>query len=113
MQSACYDDALNSDSSLVIASPTGSGKTAVLELALAQLFAHSDEGGRGTRKLAVYMSPLKALTHERLLDWRNKLCTLSIVEVQSSPARVPSTPLSLLHRDACAAHWRFRGRIER
>jgi ATP-dependent DNA helicase HFM1/MER3 len=87
MQTATFDDAYGSDASLVVAAPTGSGKTAVLELAIARLFGGSyggggtGGGGRGRGSLAVYMAPLKALTHERLLDWKAKLGGLSVVEL--------------------------------
>ena len=86
MQSECFDAAFGSDDSVVISSPTGSGKTAVLELALARLFATPQTGPN--RSLAVYMAPLKALTHERLLDWQPKLGGLgvSIVELTGDSA---------------------------
>lgn len=80
MQSACFDAAYSSDASLVVASPTGSGKTAVLELALARLFGNGHSRG-ADRPLAVYMAPLKALTHERLTDWKPKLAALNVVEL--------------------------------
>ena len=81
MQSECFTTAFGSDDSIVISSPTGSGKTAVLELALARLFAAPSASS--SRCLAVYMAPLKALCHERLLDWGPKLgdLGLSIVEL--------------------------------
>ena len=81
MQSACFDAAYTTDANLVVASPTGSGKTAVLELALARLFGGGAPGGSSQRALAVYMAPLKALTHERLLDWQPKMSALSVVEL--------------------------------
>ena len=80
MQSACFDSAFGSDDSIVISSPTGSGKTVVLELALARLFSEARTGPG--RSLAVYMAPLKALTHERLLDWRPKLASLNLSVVE-------------------------------
>ena len=87
MQSACFQSAYATDDSLIVAAPTGSGKTGVLELGLARLFGGGGNGGgsgdiRGGRgALAVYMAPLKALTHERLIDWKAKLSTLNVVEV--------------------------------
>ena len=66
MQSAVFDLAFGSDTPLVVAAPTGSGKTAVLELALARLW--STQIG-DLRPAAVYIAPLKALTTERLNDW--------------------------------------------
>ena len=75
----------DSDESLVIAAPTGSGKTGVLELALARLFGNGTIAGGG-RALAVYMAPLKALCHERLLDWQHKLHPLVVVELTGDSA---------------------------
>lgn len=85
VQSACFDPAYSSDNSLVVAAPTGSGKTGVLELALARLFSNGQKAGGG-RALAVYMAPLKALTHERYLDWQRKLHPLQVVELTGDSA---------------------------
>ena len=69
MQSECFDEAYGSDRSMVVSAPTGSGKTVLLELALARLWS---SGGRGAAA-AVYIAPLKALTTERAADWKRKL----------------------------------------
>ena len=66
MQSAVFELAFGSDTPLVVAAPTGSGKTAVLELALARLWSTQSDD---VRPAAVYIAPLKALTTERLNDW--------------------------------------------
>ena len=76
MQSQCFEAAYGSDQCMVVSSPTGSGKTVVLELALARLWSTSTDPA--TRPTAIYIAPLKALTHERLLDWRTKLSGLDI-----------------------------------
>ena len=39
MQSECFDEAYGSDRSMVVSAPTGSGKTVLLELALARLWS--------------------------------------------------------------------------
>lgn len=85
VQSGCFDPAYGSAESMVVAAPTGSGKTGVLELALCRLFGNSGGGGGGNA-LAVYMAPLKALTHERLVDWQPKLSPLSVVELTGDSA---------------------------
>ena len=51
MQSECFDEAYGSDRSMVVSAPTGSGKTVLLELALARLWS---SGGRGAAA-AVYI----------------------------------------------------------
>ena len=75
MQSRCVDVAYCSDRHLVLSAPTGSGKTAVLEMCLARLWSSEAwcAEARGSRAAAVYIAPLKALTAERLDDWRQKL----------------------------------------
>ncbi|BAM39092.1 DEAD-box helicase [Theileria orientalis strain Shintoku] len=66
LQTQLYHRARHSDESLVVAAPTGSGKTLVAELALFRLFErHADA-------VAVYVAPLKALAHERYKDWARK-----------------------------------------
>ena len=73
MQSECFEVAFRSDASLIVASPTGSGKTGVLELALARLWATGV-----SRALAIYVAPLKALVTERLNDWEAKTRELGV-----------------------------------
>ena len=73
MQSECFDVAFRSDASLIVASPTGSGKTGVLELALARLWSSG-----ASRALAIYVAPLKALVTERLNDWETKTRDLGV-----------------------------------
>lgn len=59
---------------MIVASPTGSGKTGVLELALAKYW--SDQ--LGLKALAIYVAPLKALVTERFNDWQTKTASLGI-----------------------------------
>ena len=76
MQTETFDVAFGSDAPLVVSAPTGSGKTVVLELAMARLWAaaaHED-----VRPTAVYIAPLKALTSERFNDWQPRFGALGI-----------------------------------
>jgi len=66
MQSQLYPQIFDDVASLVVSSPTGSGKTALLELALVKLLASNPEAK------AVYMAPTKALCSERFEDWKKK-----------------------------------------
>ncbi|XP_070389526.1 probable ATP-dependent DNA helicase HFM1 isoform X2 [Dermacentor albipictus] len=75
IQSRVMDDVLHSDAPVVVSAPTGSGKTAVLELALVRLLSRTG-GERAAR--AVYVSPLKALCRERLCEWRAKLSSVGV-----------------------------------
>ncbi|XP_049520447.1 probable ATP-dependent DNA helicase HFM1 [Dermacentor silvarum] len=80
IQSSVMDDVLHSDTPVVVSAPTGSGKTAVLELALVRLLnaSRTDGDEQGPRARAVYVSPLKALCRERLCEWRAKLSSVGV-----------------------------------
>lgn len=71
MQSQCIDIAYGRAQPFVLSAPTGAGKTAVIEMCLARLWASVTEH-RGPRTAAVYIAPLKALTAERIADWKCK-----------------------------------------
>ncbi|XP_071950834.1 probable ATP-dependent DNA helicase HFM1 [Antedon mediterranea] len=74
VQSAVMNDALYTDKSLVVSAPTGSGKTAVFELAIVRLLSF---GNISSFKI-VYMAPMKALCSERCQDWQEKFSALNI-----------------------------------
>lgn len=74
VQSRCFEHAYQTNDNLVISAPTGSGKTAILELAICRL-AHMR--GNEVFKI-VYLCPLKALCTERANDWRKKFGVLSM-----------------------------------
>lgn len=74
VQSKCFDPVYKTNDNVVISAPTGSGKTAILELAICKL-AHS----RGNMNFKiVYLSPLKALCSERAIDWKRKFAPLGM-----------------------------------
>ena len=60
----------NTDDSVLLAAPTGSGKTACAEFALLRMItkAAADKGAAR----CVYIAPLPALAKERLADWAAK-----------------------------------------
>ena len=65
MQSACFDDAFRTDKSLVVCAPTGSGKTGVLELAIARLWSSVPQAGApngplGSKVLVLVLAVLHA-----------------------------------------------------
>ena len=68
VQSNCYSLIMNSQKNLVVSSPTGSGKTCLMELAIIRLL-HSKDGATGK---IIYMAPTKALCSERTRDWKAK-----------------------------------------
>ncbi|XP_050717948.1 uncharacterized protein LOC126999409 [Eriocheir sinensis] len=82
VQSTVFKDVFQSDRSVVVSAPTGSGKTVVMELALVRLMMTRDSqaSSENPPQLArvVYMAPMKALVTERYLDWRQKLARLNL-----------------------------------
>lgn len=74
VQSRCFEYAYQRNDNLVVSAPTGSGKTAILELAICRL-AHAR--GNEVFKI-VYLCPLKALCTERANDWKQKFGVLAM-----------------------------------
>ena len=57
-------DALNQGHSVVVSAPTGSGKTVVGEYAIYRAIAHNQK--------VFYTTPLKALSNQKLRDFRKQ-----------------------------------------
>ncbi|KAI4110401.1 MAG: hypothetical protein LQ345_006992 [Seirophora villosa] len=74
VQSKCYSTAYKTSDNLVVSAPTGSGKTAILELAICQLIS----GFQTDQFKIVYMAPTKSLCAERQKDWQAKFATLDL-----------------------------------
>ncbi|KAK1040940.1 ATP-dependent DNA helicase MER3 [Friedmanniomyces endolithicus] len=74
VQSKCFETIYKSNDNLVLSAPTGSGKTAVLELAICRLISGF---ASGSYKI-VYQAPTKSLCSERQRDWQRKLGPLDI-----------------------------------
>ncbi|KAG5188657.1 Sec63 Brl domain-containing protein [Tribonema minus] len=74
IQTQLFHVLYHTDASVLLGAPTGSGKTAVAEIAVLRMLRQSRqsraEGGTGCA--AVYIAPLKALARERMRDWRRK-----------------------------------------
>ncbi|KAF1832065.1 ATP-dependent DNA helicase MER3 [Decorospora gaudefroyi] len=68
VQSRCFEKVFRSDDNFVLASPTGSGKTVILELAICRAVTTNATG----QYKVVYQAPTKALCSERQRDWENK-----------------------------------------
>ncbi|KAF3926419.1 hypothetical protein AA313_de0205441 [Arthrobotrys entomopaga] len=73
-QSKCFNAVFNTSDNLVLSSPTGSGKTAVMELAICRLMETLESG---TFKI-IYQAPTKALCAERKRDWESKFTKLGL-----------------------------------
>ena len=66
IQTQIFYSVYNSDENLLVGAPTGSGKTAIAELAILRLFSKTSEGK------IIYIAPLKSLSKERVKDWKEK-----------------------------------------
>ncbi|KAI8383054.1 hypothetical protein BD560DRAFT_444155 [Blakeslea trispora] len=71
IQSSCFNDAFSENNNLVISAPTGSGKTATMELAIIRLLFN-----KGSHSKVIYMAPTKSLCSERVRDWQQKFLPL-------------------------------------
>ncbi|KAI1263136.1 P-loop containing nucleoside triphosphate hydrolase protein [Xylariaceae sp. FL1019] len=74
VQSRCFPLVYGTDDNIVISAPTGSGKTAILEIAICKLVA--SQGG-GEFKI-VYQAPTKSLCSERARDWEKKFSHMNM-----------------------------------
>ncbi|OQE42952.1 hypothetical protein PENCOP_c003G06758 [Penicillium coprophilum] len=74
IQSKSFHSVYNSNDNIVLAAPTGSGKTVVMELAICRLLnTLKDE-----RFKVVYQAPTKSLCSERFRDWHTKFSSLNL-----------------------------------
>ncbi|KAH7384519.1 nucleotide-sugar transporter-domain-containing protein [Pyrenochaeta sp. MPI-SDFR-AT-0127] len=74
VQSKCFDKVFRTDENFVLASPTGSGKTAILELAICRAVATK----ASDQYKVIYQAPTKALCAERQRDWGTKFMQIGL-----------------------------------
>ncbi|CAK7264037.1 ATP-dependent DNA helicase MER3 [Sporothrix epigloea] len=74
VQSTCFTCVYGSTYNVVVAAPTGSGKTVIFELAVCKLLASCE---KKDFKI-VYQAPTKALCAERTRDWQKKFKPLGL-----------------------------------
>jgi ATP-dependent DNA helicase HFM1/MER3 len=74
VQSKCFPIIYGSNDNFVLSSPTSSGKTAVLELAICRMM---NGFANGSYKV-VYQAPTKSLCSERQRDWQRKFGPLDL-----------------------------------
>jgi len=84
LQSEVANAIAYSDDNMVVSAPTGAGKTAVFEMAMARFF-DMDMQQSGTRRSTinksrkiVYVAPSKALCEERFDDWSLRLSSMNL-----------------------------------
>ncbi|KAI7721904.1 nucleotide-sugar transporter [Hortaea werneckii] len=74
VQSKCFATVYKANDNFVLSAPTGSGKTAVMELAICRLI---NGFANGSYKI-VYQAPTKSLCSERQRDWQAKFGPLDL-----------------------------------
>ncbi|RDW88705.1 hypothetical protein BP6252_00737 [Coleophoma cylindrospora] len=76
VQSKCFGPVYQTDDNVVVAAPTGSGKTALLELAICRLIRTCTES---VDFKIVYQAPIKSLCSERARDWTKKFENFGLI----------------------------------
>ena len=74
VQSKCFRTLYGTNDNFVLSAPTGSGKTAALELAICRLIGAFDDGSYKV----IYQAPTKSLCAERQRDWQTKFGPLGL-----------------------------------
>uniref|UniRef100_A0A182Q5M8 DNA 3'-5' helicase n=1 Tax=Anopheles farauti TaxID=69004 RepID=A0A182Q5M8_9DIPT len=80
VQMAVANTVLQSDDSIVINAPTGSGKTVILELAMLKLATQAKYDSESFR--IVYIAPTRSLCAEKFHDWKARFTPLGISCIQ-------------------------------
>ncbi|EMR66384.1 putative dead deah box dna helicase protein [Eutypa lata UCREL1] len=85
VQSKCFPLVYGTNDNVVISAPTGSGKTAILELAICKLVGSADP----ERFKIIYQAPTKSLCSERARDWEKKFSHMNLrcVELTGDTSR--------------------------
>ncbi|KAI0542016.1 hypothetical protein GGR58DRAFT_369396 [Xylaria digitata] len=74
VQSKCFPLLYDTNDNVVISAPTGSGKTAILEMAICKLV--SSQGDDNFK--IVYQAPTKSLCSEKARDWKAKFSHMNL-----------------------------------
>ncbi|KAF7817694.1 DExH-box ATP-dependent RNA helicase DExH12 [Senna tora] len=118
VQTQVFTVLYNSDDNVLVAAPTGSGKTICAEFAILR----NHQKGPDTAMRVVYIAPVEALAKERFRDWERKFVgglKLRVVELTGETA----TDLKLLEKgqiiistpekwDALSRRWKQRKHVQ-
>ncbi|MCD7464095.1 DExH-box ATP-dependent RNA helicase DExH12 [Datura stramonium] len=118
VQTQVFTVLYNSDDNVLVAAPTGSGKTICAEFAILR----NHQKGPDSTIRAVYIAPLEALAKERFSDWRKKFgdhLGMRVVELTGETA----SDLKLLEKgqliistpekwDAISRRWKQRKHVQ-
>ena len=128
MQSVIAESVLRSNDNMTVASPTGSGKTTIFELAIVKMF-NDDRNRFQSASLskdkinpkAIYLAPSKSLVQERIASWKHKFgssLNKKVVELTSDSLETEGDNFMDLIReadiicstaekfDSCTTKWR-------
>uniref|UniRef100_A0A182SQL1 Helicase ATP-binding domain-containing protein n=1 Tax=Anopheles maculatus TaxID=74869 RepID=A0A182SQL1_9DIPT len=78
IQLAVAKTVMQTDDSIVVNAPTGSGKTVILELAMVKLACHAKDS---TFRI-LYLAPTRSLCAEKFQDWKVRFAPLGISCIQ-------------------------------
>ena len=79
MQSLLVTQIMSNDKSMVVAAPTGSGKTVVHELAILRLMISADAQQGINQMKCVFIAPNKALCQQRCVEWLRSFGSLGLL----------------------------------
>ncbi|KAJ3669612.1 hypothetical protein LUZ60_011562 [Juncus effusus] len=119
IQTQVFNLLYNTDDNVLVAAPTGSGKTICAEFALLRTYQNSKETGQ---MRIVYIAPIEALAKERCRDWKEKFESrlgIRVVELTGET----TTDLKLLEKgnviistpekwDALSRRWKQRKLVQ-
>ncbi|KAI7911929.1 ATP-dependent DNA helicase MER3 [Pyricularia oryzae] len=78
VQSKSFASVYKTNDNVVVSAPTGSGKTAIFELAICKLLSqNTDQNFK-----VIYVAPTKALCSERARDWESKFRHLNLTSAE-------------------------------